>query len=118
MTPSLRAILAFAAGLFKTRLSMQVDILALRHQLAVYQRSGGRPKIQPADRLLWSWLSRMWIDWKEALCLRETKYRDRLAAHGKADNRMGCDQADPKNVHGQSSLGLAEDYRRTQQDRN
>jgi transposase InsO family protein len=39
----------------------------LRHQLVVYQHTVKRPKLRPADRLFWSWLSRLWSDWKEAL---------------------------------------------------
>ena len=40
---------------------------ALRHQLAVYQRSGRRPRIEPSDRLLWSVNSRLWSGWRPAL---------------------------------------------------
>jgi hypothetical protein len=36
MTPILRAAAAFVHGLFRSRLSMQIEILALRHQLAIY----------------------------------------------------------------------------------
>ena len=46
---------------------MQLEILALRHQVAVYQRSVPRPRIQPTDRLLWSWLARAWAGWQDAL---------------------------------------------------
>ena len=38
------------AGTGKTRLALQIEVLALRHQLAVYQRTGQRPRLQPADR--------------------------------------------------------------------
>ena len=41
--------------------------MALRHQLAIYQRTVKRPRIRPADRLFWSWLSRRWSGWREAL---------------------------------------------------
>ena len=51
----------------RTRLSMQLGILALRHQLAVYQQSGVRPRIKPVDRLLWAWLSKVWFDWGNVL---------------------------------------------------
>ena len=51
----------------RSRLSMQMEILALRHQLAIYQRTERRPRIRPADRLLWSWLSRIWSRWRDAL---------------------------------------------------
>jgi putative transposase len=46
---------------------MQLEILALRHQVAVYQRSVPRPHIQPTDRLLWVWLARLWAGWQHAL---------------------------------------------------
>jgi transposase InsO family protein len=46
---------------------MQLEILALRHQLAVYHNSIKRPQLQPSDRLLWTWLSRLWPDWQQAL---------------------------------------------------
>lgn len=46
---------------------MQLEILALRHQLAVYQRSVKRPQLQPADRLFWAWLSRLWSGWQQVL---------------------------------------------------
>jgi hypothetical protein len=46
---------------------MQMELIALRHQLSVYQQSISRPKLQPADRLLWVWLSRLWPGWQEAL---------------------------------------------------
>jgi|GEM_PF-1056222 len=66
-TSILRAILAFVHALFRSRLSLQIEILALRHQLAVYQRTDARPCLKPADRLLWAWLSRVWADWQGAL---------------------------------------------------
>jgi len=42
-SPILRAAVAFIHGLFLSRLSMQIEILALRHQLTVYQRTAARP---------------------------------------------------------------------------
>jgi len=63
----LRATLAFVHPLFRSRLSLQIEILALRHQLAVYQRTRARPRLRPADRLLWAWLSRVWSGWQDAL---------------------------------------------------
>jgi hypothetical protein len=47
---------------------MQLEILALRHQLALYQRcTKKRPPVEPWDRLFWSWLSRLWSGWKSVL---------------------------------------------------
>jgi putative transposase len=61
------AFLSTLGTLFRSRISLQAEIVALRHQLAVYERSVQRPHIRPADRLLWSWLSRHWATWREAL---------------------------------------------------
>src|SRR5918996_4330384 len=60
-------LLTSIATWFRSRLSLQMELIALRHQVAVYQRSISRPKLQPADRLLWVWLSRLWPGWQEAL---------------------------------------------------
>jgi hypothetical protein len=61
------AFLSTVGMLFRSRLSLQAEIIALRHQLTVYRRSVRRPQIRPVDRLLWSWLSRHWARCREAL---------------------------------------------------
>jgi putative transposase len=60
------ALLAFLSTLFRSRAALQLEIVALRHQLTVYQRTTRRPRIQPADRMFWSWLSRCWSGWRSA----------------------------------------------------
>jgi hypothetical protein len=67
MTPVVHALLAFVVSWFRSRLSLQLETVALRHQLAVYQSSIRRPRIRPTDRVLWSWLSRHWSAWRAAL---------------------------------------------------
>ena len=57
---------AFFAS-FRSRAALQLEILALRHQLGVLQRSVKRPKLTPADRLLWAWLSAVWNDWQSSV---------------------------------------------------
>lgn len=63
------ALLKSIASVFRSRMALQLEILALRHQLAVYQRAERRPRLGPADRLLWAWLSRAWSGWREALVI-------------------------------------------------
>src|SRR5256712_4674069 len=48
---------------------LALENLALRQQLAVYKRTANRPKLQPSDRLLWVWLSRVWPAWRQALVI-------------------------------------------------
>jgi putative transposase len=56
-------------ALFRTRSALQAEILALRHQLLVLQRSsrGHRLRLSSPDRALWVWLSRLWTEWRSAL---------------------------------------------------
>jgi hypothetical protein len=56
-------------SIVRSRMALQVEVLALRHQLAVYQRTGRRPRLGPADRILWAWLSRAWSGWRDVLVL-------------------------------------------------
>src|SRR5215813_2061999 len=62
------------AAAFKSRTALQVENIALRHQLAVLRRSVKRPRLTSADRLLWAWLCEAWSDWRSFLVVdkRET----------------------------------------------
>jgi transposase InsO family protein len=58
----LRALLCGYAGI-------ALENLALRHQLAVLQRSVRRPRLSRWDRILWIWLSRVWLGWRSSLAI-------------------------------------------------
>jgi hypothetical protein len=62
--PSLVALAVAFLASFRNRAALQLEILALRHQLIVLQRSVKRPKLTAADRFLWAWLSAVWEDWQ------------------------------------------------------
>ena len=50
---------------------MQAEIIALRHQLTVLQRSQ-KPRrlvLNRCDRCLWVWLSRLWSGWRSSLMI-------------------------------------------------
>jgi hypothetical protein len=51
----------------RSRLSLQAENAALRNQLYLYRRSGQRPSIRPADRLLWCFIAKFWAGWRAAL---------------------------------------------------
>jgi putative transposase len=54
----------------RSRAVLQVEILALRHQLHVLERSHVRRlRLTRVDRLLWVWLSRAWDQWPTVLVL-------------------------------------------------
>src|SRR5215813_11433848 len=120
MFPVLHALLAFVVSLFRSRRSLHLTMLALQHQVAVYQRSGRRPHLQPTDRLFWVWLSRLWTRMAGHVGLRPTSHRHRLAAHtvpgalaatepgphaGPSSDLPGCAGADPEDVAGQPHVG-------------
>ena len=62
-------ILAFFRAFFAGRAALAAENLALRHQIAVLQRSVMRPKLRKRDRIFWSWLSRIWKGWRSALVI-------------------------------------------------
>jgi hypothetical protein len=65
----LHLLAAASAASFKSRTALQVENLALRHQLAVLRRSVKLPKLIAADRLLWAWLCEVWADWHSSLLI-------------------------------------------------
>ena len=70
MKAVLTSVLIMLRSCCRTRASMQVEILALRHQLAVLERrTTKRPRLRTADRLLWVILSRLWAPWRSALVI-------------------------------------------------
>jgi hypothetical protein len=57
-------------GLARSRVALHLEVLALRHQLQVLQRSRSRRlHLMKADRWLWAWLSRAWPSWRTALVI-------------------------------------------------
>jgi hypothetical protein len=54
MPPVFSALLALVMGLFRSRGSLYLEHIALRHQLAVYQQMDPRPRLRPTDRLFWA----------------------------------------------------------------
>ncbi len=57
-------------GSARSRVALQLEILALRHQLHVLQRTRPRrPQFANRDRWLWVLFSRVWTDWRTALVI-------------------------------------------------
>ena len=66
----LRSLLLTLRDCARARGVLQLELLALRHQLQVLERT--RPRRVPLtrwDRLLWVWLSRRWTAWRGALVI-------------------------------------------------
>ena len=67
--PVLTAFFAFLRASFRSRTALQLEILALRHQIGVLQRSVKRPKLTTADRFLWAGLASIWNGWESGLAI-------------------------------------------------
>jgi hypothetical protein len=63
----LSASFSFLFSSFRSRAAIQIEILALRHQLNVLNRSAKRPRLSAMDRWFWAWLYATWADWRTAL---------------------------------------------------
>src|SRR5271166_807389 len=66
----LTTLLAALRAIVRSRAALELENLALRHQIGALQRSATkRPKLTAGDRLLWLWLSSIWRDWRSALAI-------------------------------------------------
>src|SRR5450759_4613239 len=110
---------------FQTRASMQIEILALRHQLAVLQRrTTKRASLRAAARLLWVMLSRLWGQWRTALVIVKPEtviawqrkgfrwywsWKSRAGKWGSTLREPGNTRASLADEHRESALGCAKD---------
>src|SRR5262245_26807507 len=58
---------AFVRALLGNSAAVTLENVALRHQLAVLQRSVGRPRLRRWDRLVWVAFSQRWAGWRSSL---------------------------------------------------
>ena len=66
----LTTLLAVLPSILRSRAAVELENLALRHQISVLQRSAAkRLKLTSGDRLLWLWLFCLWRDWRSALAI-------------------------------------------------
>jgi len=64
------ALLVALRSLIGSRLELQLENLALRHQIGVLQRSARKPlRLRSKDRFFWVCLSRIWRDWRSTLVI-------------------------------------------------
>lgn len=67
MKSILKSWLKRIRSFLRMRFDLQMENLALRHQIGVFERSGCRPHFHPIDRLFWVSISQFWPGWKNAL---------------------------------------------------
>src|SRR5216683_6261318 len=75
--------LPVVARRLRTRTALVLEIIALRHQIAVLEHDRTRrPCLRPLDRLLWILLSHWWSGWRESLMIVQPETVLRWRPHG------------------------------------
>ena len=70
MVAILSAVVSIFTFRFRGRASLELELVALRHQVTVLRRlRPGRPQLSSLDRLLWVWLYRIWPQVIDAMVL-------------------------------------------------
>src|SRR5246127_3599229 len=70
MLTALMTLLATLSSIFRSRAALELENLALRHQIVVLRRAAAkRLKLTSAGLLLWICLSRLWRGWRSALTI-------------------------------------------------
>jgi hypothetical protein len=125
MTSALMSVLATLRGVVRSCAALHFELLALRHQVQVLQRSQARRlRLGNADRLHWAWLSHTWRDWRTALVIVKPEtvvaWHRRISAalsmeessmHGPAARVLRCAGADSQDRARESAVGCAADPR-------
>ena len=110
-------LLATLSSTVRSRAALELENLALRHQIGVLRRSARkRPKLTPVDRLVWAWLSHIWSDWRSALASL-LGMEDSAGPAGKTHAGPRSPQPNPQDVPRESHLGCAAHPRRVAQTR-
>jgi hypothetical protein len=66
-------LFSLASSFFAPRLELMAEILALRQQLAILNRTSKRPSLRFQDRLFWIALARFWQELRSALLIVKPK---------------------------------------------
>jgi len=70
MSTILSAFVSLLSFRFRSRAGLELELVALRHQVAVLRRQRkGRLRLFATDRLLWVWLYRIWPQTLNAMVL-------------------------------------------------
>jgi hypothetical protein len=134
MPISLTTLLAALCSIFRSRAALEIENLALRHQIGVLQRSARkRPRLTSGDRLLWVCVSLLWRDWRSTLVIVKPEtvvawhrkgfrlFWTWKVRHGQPDDpsfpARPKTRSDPQDVPGEPRLGCTPHPRRTAQTR-
>ena len=63
------AFIATIGALFRSRVDIALEVLALRQQVAVLKRQRPRPTLTRFDRFFWTTLRQVWPRWSDVLVI-------------------------------------------------
>jgi len=69
MTRLVLAFLSWFGAFFRSRNELELELAALRQQLAVLNRKNPRPTLNRGDRVFWLTLRRLWSGWASVLMI-------------------------------------------------
>jgi len=73
LDPMLNLFFSTIFSSLRSRQSLVLENIALRHQLDVFQRNAKRPRLKPSDRVFWALFSRFQPDWRRHLIIVQPK---------------------------------------------
>src|ERR1051326_2936558 len=121
------SLLGWFMAFVRSRNSMGLEILALRHQISVLKRKNVRPKLGRWDPVLWVFLRRVWSRWAAVLVVVKPGDRRPMAsgrisallvfpfhAEGEGQTQDQLRASSTHQAHGerQSHLGISQNPRR------
>ncbi len=75
-------LFSLARSFFTPRLDLMAEILALRQQLSILNRTDKRPSLRFQDRLFWVTLAKCWQDWRSSLLIVKPETVIKWHRHG------------------------------------
>src|SRR5262245_42359510 len=82
-------LFSLARSFFAPRLELIAEVLALRQQLAILNRTAKRPSLHFQDRLFWIALAKIWQGWRSHLLIVKPEtvikwHRQKLKSHDRS----------------------------------
>ena len=65
----IQMIFIFLGSLIRSQAQLAAENLVLRQQLAVLEQRSKRPRLRNRDRIFWSWITRLWSNWRSVLVI-------------------------------------------------
>ncbi len=64
-----QVIFIFLRAAVRSRAELAAENLVLRQQLSVLEQDSKRPRLRNRDRIFWTWIARLWSNWRSLLVI-------------------------------------------------